>query len=370
MKKSLALLLVLVMLFALTACGKDEKGTPTGESTGATTNTTESTNDPTDGTQDSTQGTTESTTGTETTEPPTTEPPTTNPPTTTPPTTETPHTHSYSSKVTKAATCTAKGVKTYTCSCGNSYTEDIKATGHSYSEKVAENPTCTGTGVKLFTCGNCGDTYKENIAATGHSWGEWKQTTAPSYTAKGEETRTCGSCSATEKRDVAQLTLDNIFKNYPAIITTDEIDSLGFFNSVNDLNVYKVFAWAIGHIEPTSTSQDNLTCTYSVSSLNGFTNKYLGCTFDYSLAEKDNGSEKVVYDATAQTVTITYAGGMGGMDFSTKYVGYEQIDDNHFVVTYETNYDAWPTYDYSNKNVVIEIEKVNDNYIITAHKKA
>lgn len=42
------------------------------------------------------------------------------------------HTHSYTSKVTKAATCTADGTKTYTCSCGDSYTETIKATGHKW----------------------------------------------------------------------------------------------------------------------------------------------------------------------------------------------------------------------------------------------
>ena len=67
MKKILALLLALVMLLTLAACGKDEESTPTGETTGATTDPTEST-DPTDGTQDSTQGTTEDTTGEENTE--------------------------------------------------------------------------------------------------------------------------------------------------------------------------------------------------------------------------------------------------------------------------------------------------------------
>ena len=41
--------------------------------------------------------------------------------------------HSYTSKVTTAATCTASGVRTYTCSlCADSYTELIPATGHSY----------------------------------------------------------------------------------------------------------------------------------------------------------------------------------------------------------------------------------------------
>lgn len=39
------------------------------------------------------------------------------------------HKHSYTSKVTKAATCGSAGVRTYTCSCGDSYTESIPATG-------------------------------------------------------------------------------------------------------------------------------------------------------------------------------------------------------------------------------------------------
>ena len=42
--------------------------------------------------------------------------------------------HEYSSKVTKAATCTADGIRTYTCSvCDKSYTEAITKTAHTYS---------------------------------------------------------------------------------------------------------------------------------------------------------------------------------------------------------------------------------------------
>lgn len=49
---------------------------------------------------------------------------------------EIPHAHSYTSAVTTAATCAAAGVKTYTCSCGESYTEVIPPTGHSYVNGV------------------------------------------------------------------------------------------------------------------------------------------------------------------------------------------------------------------------------------------
>ena len=51
-------------------------------------------------------------------------------------------THSYTSEVTTAATCTTAGVRTYTCSkCGDSYTEAIEATGH-----TMVNGTCSVCG--------------------------------------------------------------------------------------------------------------------------------------------------------------------------------------------------------------------------------
>lgn len=46
------------------------------------------------------------------------------------------HTHSYTSEVTTEATCTTDGVRTYTCSCGASYTEAIEATGHTYVDGI------------------------------------------------------------------------------------------------------------------------------------------------------------------------------------------------------------------------------------------
>ena len=112
--------------------------------------------------------------------------------------------HSYSSKVTTAATCTENGVKTYTCSlCGHSYTETVKATGHklsgdkctvcgyntacshSYSSKVTTAATCISAGVKTFTCSKCGHSYTESIATTDHSY-------------------TNGKCSTCGKADPAQ----------------------------------------------------------------------------------------------------------------------------------------------------------------------
>lgn len=46
------------------------------------------------------------------------------------------HTHSYTSEVTTAATCETAGVRTYTCECGETYTESIPAIGHNYVDGI------------------------------------------------------------------------------------------------------------------------------------------------------------------------------------------------------------------------------------------
>ena len=66
------------------------------------------------------------------------------------------HAHAYTATVTTAATCTTPGVRTYACACGESYTEEIPATGHSYV-RTEEN------GNYVYTCSVCGDSYTEPV---------------------------------------------------------------------------------------------------------------------------------------------------------------------------------------------------------------
>ncbi len=111
--------------------------------------------------------------------------------------------HSYTSKVTKAATCTANGVRTYTCSCGDSYTESIAALGHSY-KSVVTPPTCTAQGYTTFTCtrSGCGHSYKSNYTnAKGHTPGEWKITKEPTTTSTGSKTLYCSDCGQAVKTE-------------------------------------------------------------------------------------------------------------------------------------------------------------------------
>ncbi len=57
------------------------------------------------------------------------------------------HEHSYSAAITTPATCSAEGVKTFTCACGDAYTEAIAKTAHTEAAIPAVPATCTATGL-------------------------------------------------------------------------------------------------------------------------------------------------------------------------------------------------------------------------------
>lgn len=83
------------------------------------------------------------------------------------------HSHSYTGTVTTEATCTEAGIKTFTCSCGATYTEAIPAKGHIWDDGVVTTAaTCTEAGVKTYTCTVCNATKPEAIEALGHDWNE------------------------------------------------------------------------------------------------------------------------------------------------------------------------------------------------------
>ena len=115
------------------------------------------------------------------------------------------HTHAYTSKVTKAATCTADGVMTYTCRCGDSYTEVIPATGHNYTGTVTKEATCGEDGVMTYTCANCGDSYTEAIKGGEHTYDTGTTTTLPTCTEEGVKTYTCTVCGATKTEAIAAM---------------------------------------------------------------------------------------------------------------------------------------------------------------------
>lgn len=149
-------------------------------------------------------------------------------------------------KVTKAATCTEKGLKLYTCTvCDKVRTEEIPATGHQHTEvrnvkeatctkagytgdtyckdcgekissgeviaklahtwdegNITKEADCKETGVMTYTCHKCGATKTEDISRTEHTWDEGEVTTAPTCTKPGVRTYTCSVCKATRTETI------------------------------------------------------------------------------------------------------------------------------------------------------------------------
>ena len=69
------------------------------------------------------------------------------------------HKHNYKSEVTTEPTCTKEGILTYTCECGDSYTEKIPAVGHKYIWEDNGDGTETQ---KCTVCGAIGNTRSKN----------------------------------------------------------------------------------------------------------------------------------------------------------------------------------------------------------------
>ena len=82
------------------------------------------------------------------------------------------HVHDYTINVVEP-TCTNPGYTTFTCECGDTYTDlEVAALGHNMITDAAVVPTCTTDGkTEGKRCGRCGNilTAQTTIPATGHT---------------------------------------------------------------------------------------------------------------------------------------------------------------------------------------------------------
>ena len=217
------------------------------------------------------------------------------------------HTCTYTSKVTKAATCTQTGVETFTCECGNSYTETIPATGHSYGKwvetvkptsttsgkrvrtcgkcgdteeqiiepvpeqhvcsytsKLTKAPTCTETGIRTYTC-SCGNSYTETVSAKGHNYGEWIVTVEPTINSSGEKVRHCTACGNSQTQVINRLTNEDgiVVITPPSTTVISYGDTLILYANINLYALPEgcTIVWSvIGSGVTLVPSEDGLSC--------------------------------------------------------------------------------------------------------------
>ena len=109
-------------------------------------------------------------------------------------------------KVTKEATCEEAGVKTYTCtSCKATKTEDIKALGHKEVKDAAVEATCEKDGLTEGShCSVCNKviTEQKKIPATGHEFSSWKTISQATVFSPEKQSHSCSACGKSEQREV------------------------------------------------------------------------------------------------------------------------------------------------------------------------
>lgn len=120
------------------------------------------------------------------------------------------HTHSYTSKITTNATCVQEGTKTYTCSCGETYTESIARVNHNY-KTTQISATCTTDGYIRYSCSLCNDTYMDGrVNALGHDYADTVVT--PTCTKGGYTKHTCTRCG-TSYNDSVTNAIEHSYEN-------------------------------------------------------------------------------------------------------------------------------------------------------------
>lgn len=105
--------------------------------------------------------------------------------------------------VTTAATCTAQGVKTYTCNNDPTHTkiEAVEKISHNYAAGAVTPPTEEESGYTTYTCISCGNSYKgDYVLPIGHNYTAG-QTVQPTCEAQGYTRYICLDCGNSYNSD-------------------------------------------------------------------------------------------------------------------------------------------------------------------------
>ena len=198
---------------------------------------------------------------------------------------------------------------------------------HSYTKTVLSNATCTTAGTVKYTC-SCGDSYTETIPATGHKSSGWIVDKAASIGVKGSKHKECTVCKKVlETAEIPALSRISISKASVTLSTsTYAYDGKAKTPSVTvkvggktlkkdtDYTVSYSNNTKIGTAKVTITGKGNYTGsiskTYSIknnfkkATISGISNKsYTGKNITQSITVKYNG--KTLKNGTDYTVSYS-----------------------------------------------------------------
>lgn len=170
-----------------------------------------------------------------------------------------PHVHSFGESARTDATCTVTGSVTYSCECGDSYSETLNKVSHTIGDFIVDkDATCTETGSKHKECSVCNTTTEtETINALGHSYGEAVVVDA-TCEANGSSTITCTTCNHSENTVITATGHNYVEKE--KVNATCEADGSISYECSNCKNTYSDSIVKLNH-EYVTTSTILATCT-------------------------------------------------------------------------------------------------------------
>ena len=208
------------------------------------------------------------------------------------------HKHTWNSgKVTKKATCTTTGIKTYTCtSCKATKTSTISALGHNYNKTIVK-PTCTQSGYTKYVCSRCGDTYKSDYqSAIGHNY---------SYTSNNDKTHTVICTNNCGIKYTENCSLQYNGENYICTYCKAKYEKETTITKDNNTTVH-THTWDAGKITTAPTCTTTGIKTYTCTSCG---------------ATRNENVDKIEHDYDCETNQATCTED-GYTKYTCKYCGY------------------------------------------------
>lgn len=206
---------------------------------------------------------------------------------------------------------------------------------HNYTGQQ-QSATCIYDGMVTYSC-ICGDSYTEKLYAIGHAFGDLTITEAPTMSKPGKGKRVCSSCKAEEFEEIPVRTLEQEVQAF----MDDMMFGFPSFTSVDKLSGGYVFDWLTWHIPKVSWEMDEnyvITIVYSIDDMDKLTQKYFNKTFDYTyLAEPNKDFMRIDMEKRQITVLTGGAGGNG-------YIYSIDALTDHGNGTYTARYYAYDPY--------------------------